>query len=162
MSKLPSLCVVFRHTDCKAEYKYFTRNSFDTSNSYRRHWEKIRPLFKPDVTGCILDGEMVNYDPERKVFITKGEGGMDVKNHGDARDDDDITGDGDDVAGARSSRVQLQPCLIVFDILYLNGNVLTEHPLDERLRMLRNAFTELEGWLMIAETKVRTKHMSYV
>eukprot|EP00041_Stephanoeca_diplocostata_P038168 m.1481493 g.1481493 ORF g.1481493 m.1481493 type:complete len:1109 (+) comp25177_c1_seq6:260-3586(+) len=148
------------HTDCSHEYKYFTRNSFDTSNSYQRHWDKIRPLFKPNVNSCILDGEMVNYDPARKVFVTKGEGGMDVKNHGNARGDDNTdiavapAPNTDETTAHRGSPFELQPCLIVFDILYFNGEVLTEYPLTKRLELLRDTFTELEGWLVVAKPKL--------
>lgn len=41
-----------------------------------------------------------------------------------------------------------QPCLCVFDVLFYNGKVLTNKPLNQRLTILEDIFTPLEGIVM--------------
>lgn len=61
------------------EFRYFSRNSNDYSENFgtSRYRGTLTPficnLFKPEVKTCILDGEMVGYDPELQDFALKGE-----------------------------------------------------------------------------------------
>ena len=41
-----------------------------------------------------------------------------------------------------------QPCFCVFDLLFYNGQVLTNKPLGDRLRILEKIFTPKEGVIM--------------
>ena len=47
----------------------------------------------------------------------------------------------------------LQPCLVAFDLLYLNGKRLTSQPQCERLDLLRKILKPIEGRLLLAEVK---------
>ena len=43
------------------------------------------------------------------------------------------------------------PCLIVFDIMYLNGQSLMDTPLDERRRQLEALVKPIKGRVQISE-----------
>ncbi len=43
-----------------------------------------------------------------------------------------------------------QPCFYVFDIVFLNGQVLTNKPLSERAEILPEIIRPLEGVIMIS------------
>ena len=60
------------------------------------------------VNSCILDGEMVAWNVKGSFIVSKG-ANVDVK--------------------SLSSTGELVPCFFVFDILMLNGKVLTNLPL---------------------------------
>ena len=47
----------------------------------------------------------------------------------------------------------LQPCLVLFDLLYLNGKRLTSMPQCERALKLREIIRPLEGRIQLAEVK---------
>ncbi|CAG2069133.1 unnamed protein product, partial [Timema podura] len=57
-----------------------------------------------------------------------------------------ITGINFDVKSLKLGDVH-QPCFCVFDVLYLNGQVLTNKPLRDRMRALQGMFTPEEGIL---------------
>ena len=59
----------------------------------------------------ILDGEMIGYEPSAGLRVSKAEN-LDVRSLKDGADGP-------------------QPCFYVFDLLYLNGQVLTGKPLRE-------------------------------
>lgn len=60
------------------EFRYYSRNSNDYSENFgtSKYRGTLTPficnLFNDDVTTCILDGEMVGYDPELQDFALKG------------------------------------------------------------------------------------------
>ncbi|ELU10753.1 hypothetical protein CAPTEDRAFT_17890 [Capitella teleta] len=123
------------------EYKYFSRGGHDYTSTYGatpfdgNFSPAISNCFK--VESCILDGEMIGYNPETKTLGSKGEG-FDIKSK--------------DIA-------DYQPMLCVFDILAMNGKVLSNKSLRERKRILDNdVFNPLEGRLVLSEYKeARTK-----
>lgn len=51
----------------------------------------------------------------------------------------------------------LKPCLIVFDMVFLNGAVLTSKPLQERLNLLKSSVTPIDNVLMLSRWKEVTK-----
>lgn len=52
------------------DYTYLYGNSFeDTSGSLSKH---LRKIISPKVKNCILDGEMVAWDPQDKVIVAFG------------------------------------------------------------------------------------------
>ncbi len=69
---------------------------------------------------------MLAWDREKEAFVTKGE------NFERKYDDTKL------------------PCLVVFDLPYLNGVNLCSRPLAERLRLLREAVREVPGALLLA------------
>lgn len=49
-----------------------------------------------------------------------------------------------------------QPCFCVFDILFYNGQVLTNQPLEKRLDILYTVFEPLEG-IFVHTTRQKAK-----
>ncbi|KAG0420103.1 hypothetical protein HPB47_003677 [Ixodes persulcatus] len=117
------------------EFRYFTRNSHDYSAGFGSLTDRgsltqfISSAFRSHVSNCILDGEVVAYDPVRKNFVCKGSN-VDVKS---LREDS-----------------SLQPCFVAFDILFLNDRVVTNCPLEERAKLLDSALTEVPGRIQIS------------
>ncbi|XP_033127857.1 DNA ligase 4-like isoform X2 [Anneissia japonica] len=117
------------------KYKYFSRRSHEYSNVFGENsfsgtfTQYAAKYFKSDVKSCILDGEVIAYNPETKAFMSKGEN-FDVKS---MRDTD------------------LQVCFIVFDILLLNGQKLANKPFRERFNFIPKVFTPKEGRLEIVQ-----------
>lgn len=66
--------------------------------------------FASHVIDCILDGEMLAFDRRQNRFVTKAMG-YDVKRF---RFEDQT-----------SCNEDVMPCFVVFDIIYLNGEVRT-------------------------------------
>lgn len=87
----------------------------------------IAELFDSSVKECILDGEMVGYSSKTECIGTKAEN-FDVK----ALKDGDF----------------YHPCFCVFDILLLNGKVLSNLPLRQRLEHLEKIFQTKKGRLL--------------
>ncbi|XP_076038794.1 DNA ligase 4-like [Oratosquilla oratoria] len=124
-------------------YKYFSRNGFDFTSNFGEDpfsglfTPHLHRLLKPSVEEVILDGEMIAWSKSRSCIVTKGEH-MDVKN---------LKEDGD-----------LQVCFVVFDIIYLNGTILTNLPLRERLEKIPTVVNSKEGRIMISpRVQVKTK-----
>ncbi|XP_022104577.1 DNA ligase 4-like [Acanthaster planci] len=120
------------------DYKYFSRRSHDYSRSFGETPDDgsltpyITNCFKRNVRNCILDGEMLAYNPDTKTFMTKGEN-FDIKT---LKDDED-----------------LQVCYCVFDILLYNDKKLANLPLHERVEYIKEVFTPVEGRLHIVERR---------
>nr|XP_045601538.1 DNA ligase 4-like [Procambarus clarkii]XP_045601539.1 DNA ligase 4-like [Procambarus clarkii] len=124
-------------------YKYFSRNGFDFTNNFGGDRDcglftpHLHPLFPAHVKEVILDGEMVGWSKIHNRIVSKGEH-MDVKN---------LREEGD-----------WQVCFCVFDIIYLNNQVLTNLPLSERLEKLKTVINPLEGRVIFsAKTPVKSK-----
>ncbi|XP_071791788.1 DNA ligase 4-like [Asterias amurensis] len=128
-------------------YKYFSRRSHDYSRSFGETPDDgsltpyIANCFKRDVRNCILDGEMMAYNPETKTFMTKGEN-FDIKT---MRDDQD-----------------LQVCYCVFDILLFNDKKLANLPLHERVQYISKVFNPVDGRLHIVERREANSKLDVV
>nr|XP_039270853.1 DNA ligase 4-like [Styela clava] len=120
------------------KYKYFSRSGREYSTVFGEDPYSgsltpfIHDLFTPNVRSCILDGEMMGYDPGLNLFMQKG-GQFDIKH---------VTEDHD-----------LQPCFVAYDLLSLNGENLTSKPVAERMKKLESIFKPLEGRMQLAERK---------
>ncbi|XP_054278931.1 LOW QUALITY PROTEIN: DNA ligase 4 [Macrosteles quadrilineatus] len=112
------------------QFKFFSRNGYEFTDAFGSNEAtgSITPYlikqFKSGVKNCILDGEMMPWNTKYRCFGTKG---MNL-----------------DVKSLRVGNVH-QPCFCVFDLLYLNGAVLTNRPLSDRLAALEQVFTPCEG-----------------
>ncbi|CDW55759.1 DNA ligase A M domain containing protein [Trichuris trichiura] len=119
-------------------YKYFSRNGGEFSSTYGETplqgslTQYLQNAFSASVKNCILDGEMIGWNRIDKCFATKG--------------------DHVDVKCLRSGDT-INPCYVIFDLLYLNDTQLTSLPLHERLNRLRKVVREVEDYLVIAEQK---------
>lgn len=125
------------------KFKYFTRNGTDITNNTAYGESKsssgfltkrIIPLFNPNCQSIILDGELMGWHKEKKIFGTKGVA-FDVKK--------------------LTERSALQPCFIAYDIIHYNGEFLLNKSFKERVKILEEAFRDSEGLMIKCEnTKV--------
>ncbi|RZF41479.1 hypothetical protein LSTR_LSTR000193 [Laodelphax striatellus] len=118
-------------------FKYFSRNGFEYTDSFGPNdrvgsiTPRLCKQLSPTVTSVILDGEMMGWNTKLKTFGSKG---MNF-----------------DVKSLKLGHVH-QPCFCAFDVLLLNGCVLTNKPLKERLNILSTVFTPLDGVIMLTES----------
>ncbi|XP_054479774.1 DNA ligase 4 [Anoplopoma fimbria] len=111
-------------------YKYFSRNAFEYTNQFGGSplqgslTPYIHNVFKGHVVNCILDGEMMAYNPTTEAFMQKGSK-FDIKR---LMDDS-----------------ELQTCFCVFDVLLVNDQKLGREPLKKRYETLQTVFTPVKG-----------------
>ncbi|TRY75941.1 hypothetical protein DNTS_033501 [Danionella cerebrum] len=131
-------------------YKYFTRNSFEYTQNFGASplegslTPYIHNVFKPHVTNCILDGEMMAYNPKTETFMQKGSK-FDIK-----RLVDDS---------------ELQACFCVFDVLLLNDQKFGNEPLKKRYDILETVFTPVKGRILLvsrSEGKTMQEVVNYL
>ncbi|CAG8445348.1 10309_t:CDS:10 [Ambispora leptoticha] len=131
------------------EYKYFSRRATDYTELYgsNRYEGSLTPFiydcFDSRVKSCIIDGEMVTWDPIYQAVLPFGS----LKTAGLDRSTDEN---------------KARPCFVIFDILYCNGKVLIEKPLSERQMFLRKIVKEKEGHLIILEHKTASTQKELV
>ncbi|KAG5891388.1 hypothetical protein JTB14_020116 [Gonioctena quinquepunctata] len=121
------------------QFKYFSRNGFDYTNNLGESYDKgmltpkLRDMINKNIKTVILDGELMAWNKKAKEFGSKGMA-MDVKKLGE----DNLH----------------QPCFVVYDIILLNGKVLTNTPLRERVEILKTVFrTVKEGIVILSKIK---------
>lgn len=114
-------------------FKYYSRNGNDYSTIYgdapeNGHYTSlIMKQFSPELSSCILDGEMMGWQRDKNTFVQKAVN-LDVKK--------------------LKIGSTIQPCFVVFDILLYNDVLLTNRPLTERIEFLQKIFSPLEGVIM--------------
>ncbi|XP_065310900.1 DNA ligase 4 [Dermacentor albipictus] len=119
-----------------SEFRYFTRRSHDYSSDFGANADEgsltqyIAKSFQSHVKSCILDGEVIGYDPRNDRLVSKASH-VDVK--------------------SLTESSSLQPCFVAFDILLLNGQVVTNKPLQERVKLLDQAVVEVPGRILISK-----------
>lgn len=123
-------------------YKYFTRNSFEYTQNFGASplegalTPYIHNVFKPHVVNCILDGEMMAYNPTADTFMQKGSK-FDIK-----RLVDDS---------------ELQTCFCVFDVLLVNDQKFGKETLKKRHETLQTVFTPIKGRIhLVPKTEAKT------
>nr|XP_034177241.1 DNA ligase 4 isoform X2 [Osmia lignaria] len=121
------------------KYKYFTRQGYDiTDNPSYGETSSLgfmsgvfSRLLNPKCKSIILDGELMGWHKERKSFGSKGMS-FDVKK--------------------LSENSHHQPCFVAFDIIMYNDTLLNNEPYAKRLEILKDAFKEEEGCLMLCKS----------
>lgn len=123
-------------------YKYFSRNAFEYTQQFGGSplegslTPYIHNVFKSNIQNCILDGEMMAYNPTADTFMQKGSK-FDIKK---LMDDS-----------------ELQTCFCVFDVLLVNDRKLGKEPLKKRYEILQTVFTPVKGRLHLVEkTEVKS------
>jgi len=117
-------------------YKYFSRGGNEYTHVYGadessgNFTQFIAVAFKSTVRSCIIDGEMVGYNPVTKTIGSKGEN-FDIK--------------------SLTTASGYQPMMCVFDILECNGQVVSNRTLRERRLVLDDLFNPIEGRIMLSE-----------
>ncbi|XP_072899285.1 DNA ligase 4-like [Hemitrygon akajei] len=124
-------------------YKCFSRNSYDYSQQFGASPLQgsltpfIHNAFKSTVQNCILDGEMMAYNPVTKTFMQKGNK-FDIKR--------------------MVEDSELQTCFCVFDVLMVNNQKMANETLRKRHEILQTIFTEVPGHFQVVEkTEIKTK-----
>ena len=122
------------------DYTYLYGNGFyDRNSALTRH---IKEAFNKNVQNVILDGEMITWDPELDKIVPFGT--LKTAALAEQRNFFPSTGQ--------------RPLYRVFDILYLNGRVLTDYTLRDRRRALEatlnsiNRRIEIHGYFEARST----------
>ncbi|KAM6893322.1 DNA ligase 4 isoform 1-T2 [Lycodopsis pacificus] len=123
-------------------YKYFSRNAFEYTQQFGGSplqgslTPYIHNVFKGHVVNCILDGEMMAYNPTTETFMQKGSK-FDIKK--------------------LMEDSELQTCFCVFDVLLVNDQKLGREPLKKRYETLETVFTPVKGRLhLVPKADART------
>jgi DNA ligase-4 len=116
----------------ETKYVYFSRNGHDFTSTFGADVFSdgsltpfIDKCFKAGCDSVILDGEMCGYNAREKYFLPLS--------------------DEYDVKSNKRVGEEIQTCFCVFDVLYFNGDVLTNKTLKERLEYMQKAFDEIDG-----------------
>ncbi|KAF6231831.1 hypothetical protein HO173_009914 [Letharia columbiana] len=100
------------------EYTYLYGNGFEDPNSaLTRH---LKEAFDEGVENIILDGEMITWDPEQDAMVPFGT----LKTAALAQQQNEF------------ATKSIRPLYKVFDVLYLNGQAITNYTLRDRRRAL--------------------------
>ena len=123
------------------KYKYFSRNIFDFTYDYGETVEeegKFTSFFAksldPSVTDVIFDGEMCAWSIEHQCLLCKS--------------------DQMNIRQIRPGDTKVQQCLVIYDVVYLNGEVLSKKPLKERIAILEGIVKEQEGRVILGKRHV--------
>ncbi|XP_006846744.1 PREDICTED: DNA ligase 4 [Chrysochloris asiatica] len=124
-------------------YKFFSRNGYDYTEQFGDSPQSgsltpfIHSAFGTNIQNCILDGEMMAYNPTTQSFMQKGNK-FDIKRM--VEDSDLLT------------------CYCVFDVLMINNKKLGHETLNKRYEILNNIFTPIPGRIEIVQkTQAHTK-----
>ena len=114
------------------KFRFFSRNGFDFTNDFGESSKDVgkfvyyfKKSLKCSVTDVILDGEMCAWSKENQCLLQKGE----QFNIRQLKEDDP----------------KAQQCLVLYDIIHLDGRMLSSTPLKERKKILESIITEQEG-----------------
>ncbi|KAL6061109.1 hypothetical protein STEG23_032481 [Scotinomys teguina] len=119
-------------------YRYFSRNGYNYTDQFGASPQEgsltpfIHGAFRTDVQVCILDGEMMAYNPTTQTFMQKGVK-FDIKR---------MVEDSD-----------LQTCYCVFDVLMVNNKKLGRETLRKRYDILNDTVTPIPGRLEIVQKR---------
>ncbi|XP_037824188.1 DNA ligase 4 [Lucilia sericata] len=119
-------------------FKYFSRKGIDYTHSFGSCYDednkltsKLQHLLPIGMTSVILDGEMMVWNTYHNKYHEKGEN-TDVKNLNNARN--------------------CQPCFVVYDLLFWNGESMLKMPYIQRMHKLKHLFKEQEGVLQLMKS----------
>ncbi|XP_072434255.1 DNA ligase 4 isoform X1 [Chiloscyllium punctatum] len=124
-------------------YKYFSRNGYDYTQQFGDSPLQgsltpfIHNTFKSNLQNCILDGEMMAYNPITQTFTQKGNK-FDIKR--------------------MVEDSELQTCFCVFDVLMVNNQKLANETLRKRHEILQTLLTSVPGRIQVVEkTEIKSR-----
>ncbi len=128
------------------KFKYWSRRGTDYTFLYGqdRTEGSLTPKIETDqgidtsVQSAVLDGEMVVFDPILSKILPFGT----LKTSAGAAFE------------AGKTETTPHPCLIAFDLVYLNGVSLLQRPLSERIELLKTVIKPLPGFLEIIPRQI--------
>ena len=116
-------------------FKYISRNGVDYTESFGSSYDdenkltsKLKHLLPIGMTSIILDGEMMVWDTYHNKYREKSEN--------------------TDVKHLKADR-SWQPCFVIYDLLYWNGESMMQLPFIQRTFKLKNLIKEQEGILCV-------------
>ncbi|KAI8034707.1 DNA ligase 4 [Drosophila gunungcola] len=121
------------HVD-RGRFMYISRNGVDYTRNFGNGYErgtltpKLRGLLPLGLQSIILDGEMMVWDTNQLRFREKGEN-TDVK--------------------SLKPEGSWQPCFVIYDLLYFNGQSLLDHTYIQRAYKLQKLVVEQPGVLQL-------------
>ena len=122
-------------------FRFFSRNGFDFTLDYGESKDDVGKFshvisrcLDSNVTDIILDGEMCAWSKVDNCLLQKSEQ-FNIRQLG-------------------ADDPKIQQCLVLYDIVYLNGRALSDLPLKERITILDEVITVEEGRVMMCERKV--------
>ncbi len=126
------------HRFPNSTFRFYSRNCFDFTSDFGSDASQgkfayyIEKALSAQVSSVILDGEICPYNKKTQTLSQKSEK-MNIRQLSDQDD-------------------TYQQCLVVYDMVYLNGKVLTNLPLKERVEMLDKVIrTEIQGRICLGE-----------
>ncbi|XP_017055785.1 DNA ligase 4 [Drosophila ficusphila] len=125
------------HID-KGRFMYISRNGVDYTRNFGDSYDrgtltpKLRGLLPLGLQSIILDGEMMVWDTNQKRFREKGEN-TDVK--------------------SLKPEGSWQPCFVIYDLLYFNGQSLLDHTYIHRAYKLQKMIVEQPGVLQLMRAR---------
>lgn len=122
-----------------SKFKFFSRNGSDFTDTFGhsangrdgKFASFVAESLNPSVKSIILDGEICAFNHQTKSLTQKGEQ-MSIR-------------------GIGPDHPLYQQCLCVYDIVYLNGKVLTNQTLVDRIGVLQSVLTEIQGRVQFAK-----------
>lgn len=119
-------------------FKFYSRKAKDYTYLYGDSLDSVRGgltknlkgVFHENVKSCILDGEMVAWDPHSQTVVPFGSVKTAAMNE-------------------INSKNLMHPLFLVFDILYLNGQPLVEFKLSERRKTLETVIKGVQNYLKV-------------
>ena len=127
---------------------------------------KLAPLGRTlvGVDNCILDGEVVAWDSERKCWADFGnvkgvammgiDAGAPNARKGGAASPASAKADAGRKWHGAPANPRYELCFQIFDVLYVNGTILMGLPLDERLKQLKQIVTPQKPLFEIVEQRI--------
>jgi len=125
------------HID-RGRFMYISRNGVDYTRNFGMGYDqgtltpKLRGLLPLGLESIILDGEMMVWDTNQLRFREKGEN-TDVK--------------------SLKPEGSWQPCFVVYDLLYFNGQSLLDHTYIQRAYKLQKMIVEQPGVLQLMRAR---------
>ena len=141
--KLDGERVQIHYSKTPSVFKFFSRVGNDYSYLYAQSLVPNIFLLFDHLENCIVDGEMMIYDPKDDGHYLPYDT---VKTYA-------LLG-GKDISTEKENRPH--PCFVAFDIVYLNGQNLTSQPFSDRRALLESNFKENFHFKFINSRKVKS------
>lgn len=111
----------------------FSRNSEDLSKKYPDILAKLPSWVKEGTKSFVLDCETCAWDVEKQHVLPFQQ--LMTRKRKDVKAED----------------IKVKVCVFAFDMLYLNGEALVNHPLRERRELMYKSFQEVDGEFRFAQ-----------
>ena len=118
-------------------FKFFSRNGSDFTDEFG-HLASDKNKFsfylasslRPEVKSVILDGEICAWNHQTQTIVQKSQQ--------------------NNIRNIKTDHKKLQQCLVIYDVCYLNGEVLTNKPLSERINIYERIVNPLPGRIQLS------------